>query len=290
MMSEVLDNVLTHLRPFQWYALDAGIAGIGIWTLLRWLYATRRKFHTPQLRGPPSESFLYGIGRCIISAEDSGAIYEAWAQEYGPVYAAPSTLGNKKIILCDPKAITIFFGKGLLWADGEEHRTIAAIRELTSISTIQHTSSVYHRSIVRGPGSECELASKAKGAWDVLVESSGEASALTDIQRWMDRSSLDTIGLAGFSHNFGALQGKQSSVAGFFGAFATTTFDIGHILLGQVFPLLVHLPTPRARLFQKLNVAIECIACQDTERDGRGSGWGQRRETLKIVKPSENRV
>ncbi|KAG6375299.1 hypothetical protein JVT61DRAFT_3524 [Boletus reticuloceps] len=90
----------------MWYALDAGIVGVGIWTLLQWLYTTRRKSHTTQLRGPPSESFLYGVGKRILSAEDSGAIYEAWAQEYGPVYAAPSTpLGSKKIILCDPKAI-----------------------------------------------------------------------------------------------------------------------------------------------------------------------------------------
>ncbi|KAF8123217.1 hypothetical protein EV363DRAFT_782228 [Boletus edulis] len=74
------------------------IAGVGIWTLLRWLYTTRRKFHTAQLHGPPSESFLYGVGRRtgILSAdsEDSGAIYEAWGQEYSPVFAAPSTLGS----------------------------------------------------------------------------------------------------------------------------------------------------------------------------------------------------
>ncbi|KAF8123205.1 hypothetical protein EV363DRAFT_1180575 [Boletus edulis] len=47
-----------------------------------------------QLRGPPSESFLYGVGQRIRSARDAGALYDAWAQEYRPVYAIPSTLGT----------------------------------------------------------------------------------------------------------------------------------------------------------------------------------------------------
>ncbi|KAF8122230.1 cytochrome P450 [Boletus edulis] len=69
----------------------------------------------------------------------------------------------------------------------------------------------------------------------------------------MNRISLDTIGLTGFSHNFGALvQGKQSSVAGFFDAFATTTFDIGHILLGQVFPLLILLARTQKKMEERV--------------------------------------
>ncbi|KAG8214360.1 hypothetical protein J3R82DRAFT_9349 [Butyriboletus roseoflavus] len=109
--SEVLDTILIHVRPYQWYAFDAAVACTAVWTLLRWLRTSRRQVHTTQLRGPPSESSLYGVNKRILDAENSGAIYEAWAVEYGSVYAIPSTLGKKKIILNDPKAIAHFYSK-----------------------------------------------------------------------------------------------------------------------------------------------------------------------------------
>ena len=106
-----MDMILTHVRPYQWHALDAAVACTAVWTLLRWLRTSHRQLRTTQLRGPPSESFLYGVGKRILDADNSGAIYEAWVQEYGPVYAIPSTLGSKKIVLNDPKAIAHFYAK-----------------------------------------------------------------------------------------------------------------------------------------------------------------------------------
>ena len=110
-VSEVSDSVLTYLRPYQGWALDASVACIAIWTLLQWLRTSRRQLRTTQLRGPPSESFLYGVGKRILDADDSGSLYEAWAQEYGPVYAVPSTLGSERVVLCDPKAIAHFYSR-----------------------------------------------------------------------------------------------------------------------------------------------------------------------------------
>lgn len=110
MGSKVLDTVLTHFRLHKWPVVNAGVACAAIWILLRWLISCRQ-LRTTQLRGPHSESFLYGVGKRIRNAKDAGALYEAWAQEYGPVYAVPSTLGSKRIVLCDPKAIAHFHSK-----------------------------------------------------------------------------------------------------------------------------------------------------------------------------------
>ncbi|KAF8425081.1 cytochrome P450 [Boletus edulis BED1] len=188
---------------------------------------------TTQLRGPPSESFLYGVGQRIRSARDAGALYDAWAQEYRPVYAIPSTLGTYAV---QRKSLTPAF-------------SVDAIRQLTTIFY--------------------DSAYKAKDAWDVLIESSGGDSALIEVQSWMNHISLDTIGLAGFSHNFGALGGKHASVTEVFDTFITspraTALNKGLILLGQVFPLLAHFPTSRTKLFQKLNVAMEEISNKELE-------------------------
>ena len=111
MTRTVLDSALTHLRPYWWYTFDTAVACAAVWSLLRWLRTSRLQVRTTQLRGPPSESFIYGVGKHTLDAEDQGAVYEAWAQEYGPVYTVPSTLGSKRIVLCDPKAIAHFFSK-----------------------------------------------------------------------------------------------------------------------------------------------------------------------------------
>ena len=46
-----------------------------------------------------------------MEADDPACIYESWAEEYGGVYEAPSTLGRRRIILHDPKAIAHFHTK-----------------------------------------------------------------------------------------------------------------------------------------------------------------------------------
>ncbi|KAG6375283.1 cytochrome P450 [Boletus reticuloceps] len=256
--SEVLAIVRTYVHLGQWRTIDAAIACATIWILLQLLRTYCRRLRTTQLRGPPNESFLYGVGQRIRSARDAGALYEAWAQEYGPVYAIPSTLGTQRIMLCDPKAIAhfyskesrtyiqtpfnkksfaIYYGKGLLWAHGEDHRSRQrkSLTPAFSVAAIRQLTTIFYDS-----------AYKAKGAWDVLIESSGGDSALIEVQSWMNHISLDTIGLAGFSLNFGALEGKHASVTEVLDTFTTSpramALNKGLILLGQ-----------------KLNVAMEKI-------------------------------
>jgi hypothetical protein len=74
------------------------------------------------------------------------------------------------------------------------------------------------------------------------------------------RGRLDTIGLAGFSHDFWALAGKPSVIE-VFDTFVTSprtsALNICLFFLAQTFPFLVWLPAPCWKLLQKLNVAIE---------------------------------
>ncbi|KAH0826753.1 cytochrome P450 [Lanmaoa asiatica] len=284
-VSDVLDAILTRLRPCHSHAFCAAVTCTAIWTVLRWFRTSRGQLRTTQLRGPPSDSFLYGVGKRILDAEDSSAVYEAWAREYGPVYAVPSTLGNRRIVLCDPKAITHFysketwtyiqtpfikkavamFGKGLLWADGEDHKRyfhhLTRSREETltgsarqrkalipafSISAVRQLTPIFYN-----------VAYTAKVAWDGLVESGGEKGVVIEVQSWMNHISLDVIGLAGFSHNFGALEGNHASVTEIFDAFPSIKVFFcwersSHSSYG--------IPTSSTRLRQKLNVAMEKIS------------------------------
>jgi hypothetical protein len=64
-----------------------------------------------------------------------------------------------------------------------------------------------------------DSAYKAKGAWDTAIESSKDGDAVIEVQNWINHISLDTIGIAGFSHDFGSLDGKRASVTEVFDAF-----------------------------------------------------------------------
>ncbi|KAI9464900.1 cytochrome P450 [Boletus coccyginus] len=273
--SEVLDTILTHLRPYQRYAFGATVASAAVWALLRFLRTSHRQLRTTQLRGPPSESFLYGVGKRILDPDNAGAAYEEWVREYGPVFTAPSTLGSDRIVLCDPKAIAHFYskdtwtyiqtpltkkllessvGKGLLSVHGEDHKRLRkALTPGFSIAAIRQLTSIFYDS-----------AYKAKGAWDILIESSGGESAIIEAQNWC--VSLDTIGLACFSHDFGALEGKHATVTEVFDTFGasprTSALNIGLFLLAQTFPFLSQLPTPRTNLVRKLNTVMEEISNQ----------------------------
>ncbi|KAG6375251.1 cytochrome P450 [Boletus reticuloceps] len=249
---------------------DAVVAGTAIWAFLKLVRMSRRRVRTTRLKGPPSPSFMFGVGKILLEAEDPTSIYESWADEYGAAYEAPATLGRRRVILYDPKAIAHFhakqtwtyvrtpmakksiehgFGRGIFWADGESHsRQRKSLTPAFSIAAIRHLTPIFYDS-----------AYKAKGAWNALIESSGEDGAIIDVQ-----NCLDTIGLAGFSHDFGALDGKHASVTEIFDSFTSSTsasaINIGVGLLADVFPSLVRLPTRRQKLMRKLNDAMEEIS------------------------------
>ncbi|SJL01026.1 uncharacterized protein ARMOST_04342 [Armillaria ostoyae] len=226
----------------------------------------RKSSITTKLRGPPRQCLLFGLIRVLRNAEDPGLLYEQWASEYGSVYSFPAFLGEQRLVLYDPKAVAhfygkegfgyiktpisrmfieILFGKNLLWAEGELHRRRqppfqynAAIRDLTYVFY--------------------DSAHKTSSAWDAILEASDGTSTI-DVQNWMNRISMDSIGIAGFSHDFGAIDGKPqmfdeldlSKGAAFF-AFM--------IIAGTKFPAVLRLPSKKKDALAAMNGVFSDIA------------------------------
>ncbi|KAL5488430.1 hypothetical protein ACEPAI_6548 [Sanghuangporus weigelae] len=233
----------------------------------------RRRVRTTKLNGPHSSSWLFGVTMDVFYG-DTGALFEKWAKEYGPVYQIPAALGEKTTVLTDPRAIAHFYsketytyvnsdfskqmidniiGKGLLWAEGDSHRrqrrtlspafTNAAIRTLTPV----FFDSGY----------------KVKAAWDSIIASSGSEETVIDVQKWMNCVSLDSIGIAGFGHDFGALYGRHSTIEEVFDAFGTRPpagLMVLTILLGPALPILTKLPGKRASLVSKLHKTMQEVS------------------------------
>jgi len=84
----------------------------GFWLLYRVIRAVRPGSRTTPLRGPPSKSLLFGLSNYVRKSPDSSVLHERWAEEYGSVYAVPTSLGSTQVMLADPKAIASFFAQG----------------------------------------------------------------------------------------------------------------------------------------------------------------------------------
>jgi cytochrome P450 len=109
-----------------------------------------------------------------------------------------------------------------------------------------------------------DSAYKTKGAWDTAIESSKDGDAIIEVQNWMNHISLDTIGIAGFSHDFGSLDGKRASVTEVFDTFGNnqqaSAVNRVLFLLASAFPILLKIPTKRRILIKKLRVSMEQIS------------------------------
>ncbi|KAJ6579607.1 cytochrome P450 [Mycena vulgaris] len=266
------------------YRLDVAFVSLllALWLGSKILYS-RRGSHSTKLRGPPSTSRIFGLSRYIMQAgPDISAIYEEWAARYGPVYEIPATFGRKNIVLTDPKALAHFynsertvyvktestrlsisrlFGRGVLWAEGETHRRQRkALSPAFSNAAIRRLTAHFYDS-----------AEKVTSFWDATLESSPDG-AIIEVQQ-----CLDSVGLAGFSHDFQYLEGKKSPVTDVFEALQVTetTFATNLVfLLAFQFPFVLNIPTRRMRMFWELRRSLNVIAqrlLENTRREKEGN-------------------
>ncbi|KAF7331491.1 Cytochrome P450 [Mycena kentingensis (nom. inval.)] len=249
----------------------------------------RHTLKTTKLRGPASPGWLLGLSTFVSQRDpDVSALYEEWAAQYGSVFELPVAFGRKKIVLTDPKAILHFyqseravytktendrtfigniFGRGVLWAEGETHkRQRKALTPAFSNAAIRRLTAVFFDS-----------AYKLKSFWDAKLEASSDGSATIEVQEWMNRVALDSVGIAGFSHDFGYLDGQSSPVTRAFEALQVLEVGIASelvFILSAAFPLLLSLPTERMRQFWELRRSLNVIAerlLENTRKEKEGN-------------------
>ncbi|KAJ7683541.1 cytochrome P450 [Mycena rosella] len=260
--------------------------GAGLWlatNIVRRIF--NRNAQGTKLNGPPPDSWFFGVSRKITQSTDAGLLFQEWAAKYGPVFQVPIAFRGRRTILCDPKAVNHFysmersvyvkpklsrvlianlFGRGLLWAEGESHkRQRKALTPAFSNAAIRRLTSVFFDSSY-----------KLKAHWDATLDNSPNG-AIIDVEHWQVAafvSRLDSIGIAGFSHDFRTLDGEYSAVAA---AFDSLSFDGTGLLSGLVlilgiqFPFLAHLPTARNRIMGNLRKTMSVIADELLEKTRR---------------------
>ncbi|KAJ6459949.1 cytochrome P450 [Mycena sanguinolenta] len=252
----------------------------GLWVvaeLARRLTTRKTITHATKLDGPPSDSYIFGVSRRMAQSSDVSLLFQEWTSQFGTVFRIPTAFGGHRTILYDPKAVNHFyssersvyvksqlgraiisslFGRGLLWAEGEGHkRQRKALTPAFSNATIRRLTSVFY-----------ESSYKLKTRWDTIIDNTAN-DAIIDVEH-----CLDSIGIAGFSHDFRTLDGEYSAVAA---AFESLSFEgqsmlsILMFILGTRIPILVHLPVKRNRIIAKLRREMGIIATDLLEKTRR---------------------
>ncbi|KAF8131873.1 cytochrome P450 [Boletus edulis] len=172
-------------------------------------YTLFKRFTRPSLsmvRGPPSPSFVFG-NLLELFQRPVGEADFAWQSQYGNIVRLKSILGEDRLLISDPKALhkvlntstygypklpslrvlsRTINGKGLLWADGEDHK---------------------HQRSIMLPGfglKECkaflpiskDCADSISIKWMETIGNSDSQGVVINVLDWLSRGSLDAISAA----------------------------------------------------------------------------------------------
>ncbi|KAM6495402.1 Cytochrome P450 [Amanita muscaria] len=233
------------------------------------LVLDRRSSRLSILRGPRSNNLFFGTSLVREVLDDTATVMDHWISEYGYVFKVPTSLGANRIVIADPKAVAhvfandsfgylrsitaktfarTFLGHSMMSADGEDHlRQRRATAPAFTNGALRDTMDVFYDS-----------AYKLKGAWDVLFESHDEVTI--DVQQWINKVMLDSMGIAGFGHDFRSLDGHKSPVSeALDGLLEDSSFRVV-LILGLLFPPVLKLPLKQTKIMRQMHKAFSDIA------------------------------
>lgn len=169
------------------------------------------------------------------------------------------------------------FGGGLVYAEGEEHnKQREALAPAFNNAAIREFTDVFYN-----------CAYKLKLNWDNRVSITD--SVLVDVEKWMNNIALDTIGITGFSYDFGSLSDTPCDIVEVFDAMGRVKVDLFTVIgifLGSMFPTLwKHLPNDTRSQYQKFKkimdmIGVTLIGNTRKEIAGHGRGEGRERESI----------
>ncbi|KAF8494762.1 cytochrome P450 [Gautieria morchelliformis] len=234
------------------------LVGAGLVALLiHWYLGTVSRLE--DIPGPPVPSFLVGNIEELDRAP-VGTKMILWAKKYGQTYKIRGPLFKPWLILSDPRGVNhvlpgsdrmvleLFFGKGLFWAEGEEHRRMRkSLGPAFTFKSIQEVSHVIF-----------DLAYNLKRQYKDMLD--GQEDGVLDIAPNLHMLALDAICMSMFMHNVTASKGRIPSLLHEITNTPTDYFTILVETLASIFPSALYLPNPLKRWADNLRKEFGVIA------------------------------
>ncbi|KAK0449894.1 cytochrome P450 [Armillaria borealis] len=184
------------------------------------LLLRRRRSVVKQLRGPPSNSWLFGHEYMTQHQDQVGDLEYSWYREFGSAYRAAGCYGQDILAIADPKALqyitqgagyrypksadfefslNFLFGLGILTAAGSVHQrhrkvmnpAFSAGQLRTFLSLFQRTTRHFSLKLT-----------------DIIE---GGQSTL-NMNQWLGKLTLDIIGQSAFGYQFGGIDNDDNEL------------------------------------------------------------------------------
>ncbi|KAH9965560.1 cytochrome P450 [Lactifluus volemus] len=200
-----------------------------------------------------------------VPEEDSLRLQEEWVKTYGHVLRYHSVFGVPKLMAVDPVAISYILQNDDTFEKAE------FIRYILGTLTGRGTYKQFHMKLLRnsmilfdnpafGPTQLKNFASmflekslELRDIWADLVSKSSrkDGKLRLDACSWLDKATLDIVGLAGFNYAFDSLHSDQNPVYVAFRSLENIA-PINFIYAVQVlFPIFRSIPTSRSRAIER---------------------------------------
>ncbi|WWC72890.1 uncharacterized protein I206_106854 [Kwoniella pini CBS 10737] len=255
------------------YALEA----ISIVLFAVYLYMWPYKEYTlsyRNLRGPKVEHWFWGNVRTFIKSEPM-VPHGNWIKEFGPTFRYRVIAGMPRFFTADPlaisyilnhsetfpkppqtrKAMSDMLGNGVLVAEGNDHKRQRKLLNpsFSSLAIKGMLPIFYEKSfelkekfislIENNEENEIECSPTPPIEIDII-----KGSKKIDIMSWLGKTTLDIIGLAGFSYNFNAIQDPNNELAEAYRKMFSAGMEVTvGAILQAIFPIFQLIPTERMR-------------------------------------------
>ncbi|WVQ81330.1 hypothetical protein IAT38_003453 [Cryptococcus sp. DSM 104549] len=254
------------------YGVGALVSVLAIAYLYMFPYQEYR-LHFRHLQGPANDNWFLGVLPTIIKAPPNVA-HGKWAAQYGPTYRYRVFFGLQRFYTADPVALSYILshpdvfpkpaqarkglremlGNGLLVAEGDDHRKQRkALNPSFSPGAIRGMVPIFYdkayelREKLLGlvEGALDEAASPTP-AVDVDIVEGGKK---IDVLKYLGKTTLDVIGIAGFNYDFKSLSTEQNELSDAYSKMFTVGTDVGILAIAQqLIPILKFIPTKRRRV------------------------------------------
>ncbi|KAJ7185025.1 cytochrome P450 [Mycena filopes] len=273
-------------------ASAAGTLGAyALYTFVRAFYLERTSpLHA--VPGPKASSWLLGNLKEVMPDEVRALDYlpqEKWTRDYGRTIRFNSFIGFGQLYTLDPKALNHVLSNVYTYQKSEISRYILGKIIGPGILLVEEDVHKKQRKIMNpafGPAQVRDLTpvflEKSIQLRDIWLAQASSAGGVVrvDILPWLDKATLDIIGLAGFNYKFNALgtSGTARDELDQALADALASVGLGTILKGLI-PALRFIPTPVDRVIRRSQDVITRISralLEDSKRESAlGEGGGR---------------
>ncbi|VDB88768.1 unnamed protein product [Peniophora sp. CBMAI 1063] len=222
--------------------------------------------------GPRPQSWLWGTMK-ITRKLTPAVAQRQWMQEYGPIFITWSVFGTPRLVLADARGIghvisnsmdyhkpplgkyvaSQVVGDGILTVEGMEHKhQRRVLNPAFGIAQVRALLPIFF-----------EKSLQLRDIWKTRVSENNSPRTLVDVLEYLQLTTLDIIGLAGFGFSFDALGPPDDSQTKEFtdALRILTDGELPGIMtfLQALIPAFRYIPTPRTRRIAKARAVLNRV-------------------------------